>query len=345
MYNIGCANALKGQKNEALGWLEKALAAGFTQEGLLSTDSDLDPLRGEPRFKKLLGAPPEGLSREQRWSYDLDYLLRRMEKVHYSLYARVSREKLRAAVDDLKRWIPNLKDEEMAVGVQSILAMVGDGHTTMDWESRHGGKAARPRYPIQLYEYKEGLYVRGAEPALADLADAKVLRIGTVSAEEALKAAAPLCSHDNAMGIKIQAPMYLTDPAVLTYLKLAESMSGVAIVVKKSNGEAATVDLKPKVVSEQDEKKFVLANASAKAPEPLSFKKNDDRFWFEYLPEKKMVYFQYNAVANKPSETLEAFCGRMFSFVNEKPVDYLVIDMRNNGGGATTTLTASWCTV
>ena len=35
--------------------LEKAIESGFDQDTLLLSDSDLDSLRGEPRFKKLLG--------------------------------------------------------------------------------------------------------------------------------------------------------------------------------------------------------------------------------------------------------------------------------------------------
>ena len=155
------AHALLGHKDEALQWLEKALNAGFRQDETLRGDTDLDALRDDTRFKKIVGSPPEGLSREERWRYDLDYLVRRMEKVHYSLYAKVSRENFQEAIDDLKKKIGRLTDDEMAVGVQRILALVGDGHTTIDWESRDShGKDPRPRYPVELFLYKEGLYVR-----------------------------------------------------------------------------------------------------------------------------------------------------------------------------------------
>jgi len=40
--------------------LEKALETGFDQDNLLLSDSDLESLRGDPRFKKLLGTAPEG---------------------------------------------------------------------------------------------------------------------------------------------------------------------------------------------------------------------------------------------------------------------------------------------
>jgi protocatechuate 3,4-dioxygenase beta subunit/tetratricopeptide (TPR) repeat protein len=334
LYNIACAHALLGHKDEAFVWLEKALSAGFSQDETLRTDSDLDALRDDARFKKLIGSPPEGLSREQCWRFDLDHLARRMEKVHYNLYAKVSREKFQAAIDDLKKNVGSLHDEEMAVGIQRILALVGDGHTTILWGARHSpGRAPRPRYPVDLYLYKEGLYVQGAAPDLAEIVGGKVVRIGNASAEKALKAVAPLCSRDNAMGIKLQAPMYLTNPAALSYLKLAKDMSGVTLVVKKSSGDEATVELKPAAIDPEAARKFVRANAKARAPEPISFKKNDDRFWYEYLPDKKMVYFQYNQVGNKRDETLEQFCGKMFAFINEKSVDTLVIDMRNNGGG------------
>jgi len=333
-YNIACAHALMGHKDDALTWLEKAMSTGFNQDGTVRTDTDLDSIRDDARFKKLIGSPPEGLSREERWRFDLDYLVRRMEKVHYNLYAKVSREKFQQAVDDLKTKIRSLKDDEVEAGVQSILALVGDGHTSIDWESRHGqGKAARPRYPVDYYLYKEGLYVRGAAPELAEIVGGKVLRIGTVSAEKALEAVAPLCSRDNSMGIKLQAPMYLTHPAVLSYLKLTDDNSHVALVVKKADGDEATIELKPAAIDPEVVKKVVRANAKAKTPEPISFKKNEDRFWYEFLPEKKMVYCQYNQVANKDGESLEKFWGKMFEFINEKSVDHLVIDMRNNGGG------------
>jgi tetratricopeptide (TPR) repeat protein/ketosteroid isomerase-like protein len=333
-YNIACAHALMGHKDEALTWLEKAISSGFNQDGTVRTDTDLDSIRDDARFKKLIGTPPDGLSRDERWQYDLDYLVRRMEKVHYNLYAKITREKFQQAIADLKTKISSLKDEELAVGIQGILALVGDGHTTVDWESRHSpNKPARPRYPVEFYLYKEGLYVRGAAPELTDIVGSKVLRIGNSSVEDAIRAVEQLCSRDNSMGMKLQAPMYLTNPAVLSYLKLADDMSHVALVVKKTDGAEASVDLKPAAIDREEVKNFVRANAKTKTPEPISFRKNDDKFWYEYLPENKMVYCQYNQVANKDAESLESFWGKMFEFINEKPVDTLVVDMRNNGGG------------
>jgi hypothetical protein len=54
MYNLACAYSLMDRKDEAFGWLFKALDAGFDANGNLRGDEDLDNLRGDPRFRQAL---------------------------------------------------------------------------------------------------------------------------------------------------------------------------------------------------------------------------------------------------------------------------------------------------
>jgi hypothetical protein len=53
-YMRGCIQALAGQKALALEALRQAVVAGFTDYGKYDSDTDLDPLRGDPKFKALL---------------------------------------------------------------------------------------------------------------------------------------------------------------------------------------------------------------------------------------------------------------------------------------------------
>ncbi|HEV8598737.1 MAG TPA: protein kinase [Gemmatimonadales bacterium] len=53
LYNVACVYALGGLKNEALECLEKAVQNGFGHGGWIDHDSDLDSLRGDPRFEAL----------------------------------------------------------------------------------------------------------------------------------------------------------------------------------------------------------------------------------------------------------------------------------------------------
>jgi Flp pilus assembly protein TadD len=54
LYNLACAYALTGRTDEALKALKESREAGFNLAASLPTDSDLDSLRDDPRFKEFL---------------------------------------------------------------------------------------------------------------------------------------------------------------------------------------------------------------------------------------------------------------------------------------------------
>ena len=54
LYNAACNYSLMGETEKAIDKLERALTNGFGQREWILHDSDLDPLRGHPRFKELL---------------------------------------------------------------------------------------------------------------------------------------------------------------------------------------------------------------------------------------------------------------------------------------------------
>jgi hypothetical protein len=62
-------------------------------------------------------------------------------------------------------------------------------------------------------------------------------------------------------------------------------------------------------------------------------KRQAEAYWFEYLDQAKLVYFQYNRVQNDGKESIAKFSQRLFDFIEHHAVEKLVIDMRWNGGG------------
>lgn len=54
LYNIACAHALVGDREEALDWLGRAVLAGFDQATHARTDPDLASIRDDPRFEGIL---------------------------------------------------------------------------------------------------------------------------------------------------------------------------------------------------------------------------------------------------------------------------------------------------
>jgi putative intracellular protease/amidase len=54
-YNLACAYAMLGQRDQALDALDRAIAAGFANREWVGRDAQLDGVRDDPRFKALVG--------------------------------------------------------------------------------------------------------------------------------------------------------------------------------------------------------------------------------------------------------------------------------------------------
>lgn len=91
MYNIGCGYSLMNDKENALVWLQRALDNGFDNTELVADDSDLDPLRSDARFKKIVAGMPEIRDRGQYKKAKSSVKLDRLERANFD-FTRLERE-------------------------------------------------------------------------------------------------------------------------------------------------------------------------------------------------------------------------------------------------------------
>jgi tetratricopeptide (TPR) repeat protein len=328
-YNMAeCYGAL-GDKQQALRWLERSLALGYTRPQRALKDEDLKLLWDEPRFKTALGADDvSGLSRVEGWRYDLDFFVRELKRMHPNPYRQISRESFDAYVSKLRNDVPKLNDEQVAAGMMQLAAHAGDGHTYL-----------RPRFltergelgiPINYYSFVEGVFVIAAATKYQDLLGAEVLRVGTHAVDEVITRSAPVFSRDNAMALRLDVVTALRSPQLLYGLGLIPEADRMLLTVRDREGRERSLMV-------MAEPKGPMAGVSllAATPEPLpiSMQPRSGIYWFEYLPQDKVVYFRLNQIRNDEKEPLPQFCERLFTFINEHDVDKLVIDLSSNQGG------------
>jgi Flp pilus assembly protein TadD len=60
LYNLGCAHALLGDPDAAFAALDRAVAAGFNNLGVMQEDSDLKSLHGDARWAALVASVKTG---------------------------------------------------------------------------------------------------------------------------------------------------------------------------------------------------------------------------------------------------------------------------------------------
>jgi hypothetical protein len=164
-----------------------------------------------------------------------------------------------------------------------------------------------------------------------------------MSAEEAFEAAKAYQSVDNEMGYVDGVPLRLRLPWVLEAIGATKDPARVTLDLVLADGTSQTVELEatpagpPSHAADlRPRGEEIAANHAATAELPLYLQERDSPIWREHLPEQKLVYVHFGAIANPPGTTLGAFFEELASFVDQRDdADYVVLDMRFNGGGNT----------
>jgi hypothetical protein len=346
LYNVACVLAVAGRDEEALDWLERSLAARLPDDEVIRRDPDFEILREHPRFRELVGIPPEGLSRDEGWRHDLAFFSRRMEQMHWDLFAHVSRAEWDAELAALSAAVGELTEAQIRARLRRLIARVGDGHTGM--RSYREGATSVERFPLELYFFTDGLFVVGAPEAHAELVGGRVRTLGSVAVERALEEMKAYVSVDNAMGYRDWASAALTSPDILEAIGAVqpEEPLDLELVFEGARRERFFVErvaLAPGVFGQYQygslgRKRppgWVYATDAAVGELPLYLRDGHKPLWFTDLPEQALVYCWFGAVDDPPGGTFEGFCRQLFEHVAEVGAERLVLDMRLNDGGNT----------
>lgn len=339
-YNIACCYALLGEKELAFKWLEKAFDMGFRNLAHSQSDSDLQSLHSDPRFNKIVGmADVSKMSRDEGWRYDLALLAREVRRKGYvpGIARQLSKEEFDVAVTKLNNEIPKLSDAQVLIEMMKLMRKLGDGHSGVLGRLDHAESALS--LPLQFYLFKEGLFVIAADPKHKDLLGSQVLRFGNRTVTDVMQALDPLTSRDNDLWPNQVSPYRMRSLPLLNGLGLIPDTTKVSLAIKDTRGNERTVTIEANTdfpnIWNDFPKTWVTYPSTLATPLPLYLKNMSTAYWFEYLPESKVLYFQYNGVRNEGQESLAKFTERLFKFVAENDVEKLVIDMRWNNGGNT----------
>ena len=275
------------------------------------------------------GLPPMNA---QKWREDLRYFAEQAPKAHKNLFHTMTREQFETAVASLDRRIPELNDDQVVAELARIVAMIGDGHTGMPLME---APLDYPRLPVRFELLTDGMVVRAADPRYADLVGGRVVSIGAESAQKVLAAVSELVPRDNVMTIRAHVPLFLATPAILHGLGLVSSAAEVPITVDK-DGRKVSANVIAETLPPESRHGWVPDPRWVQVSGdhlPLWLRHPDDYYWYEYLPDSRTLYVQWNGIADKENESVAQFFHRVFEYAGTVPVERLVLDLRLNGGG------------
>jgi C-terminal processing protease CtpA/Prc len=117
---------------------------------------------------------------------------------------------------------------------------------------------------------------------------------------------------------------------LLQFLQIADKNGEVTLTLTKPDGQPFTLSIAPAKTNTTFS--LVTAQAALHLPVPL-YRKHNDIYWFEYLPESKALYIQYDACQNDPKKPFKDFARELFAYADTNGVERTIVDLRFNSGG------------
>jgi hypothetical protein len=292
-----------------------------------------------------LGAPRaeavDGMCAE-RWRADLGFLVQCIRDIHPRPYWQIGQAEFDSAVTALDRQLPSLDDHEAVVGLMRIVALLRDGHSGVDPGAPAFG--ANRFYPVRMHPFQDGVFIMSAAREHGKFVGARVARVGNATVQEAFARADGIANGENEQTRRHRVPLLLMRPPIVRALGITDTEDRLRFEVETAQGERRSFETR--AVEAIDEPRawysagegvpveaFVTARGGSAGGARLCWRDRAKNYWFEYLPEHRLLWMQFNSVLNAEGESLEAFCARLFEHADTHDVDKMVIDLRWNGGG------------
>ena len=251
-----------------------------------------------------------------QWQADLAFLAKELPQRHKNLFHSLQRAEFERLTAQLSADIPRLTEIEIRGRIARLVAAARDGHTYASLDSDC-------YFDLIVLEFPEGPFVVSAAKA-SDAVGARLLSIDGVPADELRSRLVGYVSAENSYGAAAYTA-YLRNPAALLAAGITHSSETADFRFEKG-GRVFTVSARARDQKKERTPEWTLT--------PASFQKRaSEYYWFEFLPQTRTLYIQYNSCQEMPSLPFAKFTAQVLETARRESPAKMVIDLRNNGGG------------
>lgn len=263
--------------------------------------------------------------RNSKWRKDLDYLQEALPNKHANLFFKINEEQFKDKIDELKKSVDNLNDDEIIDGIYRIVASVGDGHTKVQ-------RNFTKRYPVHFFCFEDGIYVINTVDEYKEALYSKLLKVNGQDMKSIENKILPLIAQENKESARKVLPTYLFRPEILHGAKIIDNIdSEVTFTFENRDGNVFDLNMKP---LDSTESMNTIVDVEYDESYPLYMQNPNYNYWYKYLENDKTLYLKYNECAeSNKSGKIDDFNNEVLNFIDNNKVEKFVIDMRDNGGG------------
>jgi hypothetical protein len=266
-------------------------------------------------------------NRNTRWLEDINFLSSELPRKHKNLFFHKNKEDFFKEIASLKTDIEFLSDYEIKLAIAKIVASIRDAHTSVPL-------LINLLLPLELYWFSDGIYVIAAPLEYTDILYCKIKKVNKIAIDEVIRILRSIISYENETYFKSQLPKYFPAIELLYDLGIVNDIDGLELTFEDKNKEIRTLEIKSFRLKESREKLSII-NADLISSNNLPLYRIDSHkhYWFQYIDTYKIVYFKYNVCRDMLPTDVGTFCKKLIEFIEDHPVEKLIIDLRNNFGG------------
>lgn len=213
---------------------------------------------------------------------------------------------------------------DFALDLQSLVALIGDSHTTTNIGSVLNSTGL---YPFGAEWYDGSWVLTGAEEEDAALLGQTVTALNGVPMDEICTRFGTLVSADNPVKLRRQTEQLLYSEACLDYLGIAES--GEPLEVTTSGG-SFTVEALPM----EDFGDAALSSLSQQRESTPATAYRKGTYYFAQSLDDTTYYIQFNQCMEDPKQPMDGFAAQVEAELEAGDYRQVLLDLRNNGGGS-----------
>jgi hypothetical protein len=249
---------------------------------------------------------------------DIMFFKQELPRRHKNLFSIITKEEFNNSVDQLIDKIDKLNNKKVFTELNKIVASIGDAHTSINYWDGYS-------YPLQFWIFDGDIYIVNADTSLEEMMFSQILKIDGIDIDIVTEQLTSLIPHENKSWVLAMLPGYLQSPVYLFGLGIVQNESEAVFTVQK-DGEVRDITVSAFEYGES-------INFINKKADDVLIGKYDRYYDYEYLPDHKTLYFEYNVCANMEKQSFIDFNKGMFEGIQENEVDKVIIDLRNNSGG------------
>lgn len=267
---------------------------------------------------ELLKRAPSGLLSPEQAKFDLDALFYTISEVHPNMYSVTGQVSLLSAINQASESITDsISIEELYKIAAPVVAMIGDGHTNLFFPANSVFKRDTKRLPVWMHVESDRTITTDRSLDSIMPQGTKVLKINGRTAKQIIDELLPYVSGETEH-FRLSR---LDDLRPLIHMSMpAESYEFEYVAPGDNNVYSATF---PALAPDEYMSRVPALKNNNNSNEPYTF----------HIDETEQVGIM-DFRSFRDQEKMKEFADSMFTTLRERGIRDLIIDIRENGGGA-----------